>query len=470
MVKPRRNDFLIPLMMTVADYLAIVASFYCSYLIRFNEPFVAYFPVTKGVPPAHEYLLGALIVAPLWMILFNSRKIYRARRDIDLSAEFSEIVKRVTMGMLIVMSLAFFYRTFSFSRLVFVLLWSTSIPLLFLGRYFVFRYEKYLYKRGRELRNVLLVGTNKVAQSIAVQLTQRPSLGFRLVGFISDDHERIESVEVTRMGAIEDLPRLIQEHKIETLIVCMTEERNSQFSQILDLLVGTSVQILLQFEVVGIMPTRLRTYDLFGLPFLGVKDIPMTTWGRIAKRAFDVAFSLMVIVFSAPLFCLIWVLVWIESGKPVFFTQVRIGMHGEHFNLYKFRTMRKDAEKETGPTWTRKGDPRVTRIGKILRRTSLDELPQFLNVLKGEMSVVGPRPERPEFVTQFQEYVPKYLERHRLKTGLTGWAQVSGLRGEVPISERTKYDLYYIENWSFGFDLRIILKTLYTIIFGKDAY
>jgi exopolysaccharide biosynthesis polyprenyl glycosylphosphotransferase len=218
------------------------------------------------------------------------------------------------------------------------------------------------------------------------------------------------------------------------------------------------------------MPTRLRTSEMFGLPFLGVKDIPMSTWGRIAKRAFDIAFSLFIMVSMAPVFGLIYILVRLESGMPVFFRQVRIGIHDERFDLLKFRTMQADAEKETGPTWTRKGDSRVTRIGKILRRTSLDELPQFLNVLRGQMSVVGPRPERPEFVSQFEKYVPKYLERHRLKSGLTGWAQVSGLRGEVPISERTKYDLYYIENWSMAFDFRIILKTIYAIIFGKDAY
>jgi lipopolysaccharide/colanic/teichoic acid biosynthesis glycosyltransferase len=160
----------------------------------------------------------------------------------------------------------------------------------------------------------------------------------------------------------------------------------------------------------------------------------------------------------------------LESGRPIFYSQVRIGLDGRRFNLLKFRTMRNDAERETGPTWTRKGDTRVTRIGRVLRRLSIDEMPQLVNILRGEMSIVGPRPERPEFVEQFLDYVPRYGDRHRLKTGLTGWAQVNGLRGEVPIVERTKYDLYYIENWSLHLDIRIIFKTIRAILFGKDAY
>jgi exopolysaccharide biosynthesis polyprenyl glycosylphosphotransferase len=226
----------------------------------------------------------------------------------------------------------------------------------------------------------------------------------------------------------------------------------------------------LQSDMVGITSTRIRVHELFGIPFLGVKDIPMTTWSRTIKRAFDVVFSTVVLLITLPLNAIALLLILLESGRPLLYRQVRVGMDGREFDLFKFRTMAVDAEEESGPTWTRKGDQRVTRIGKFLRRFSIDELPQFFNVLRGDMSVVGPRPERPEFVAQFQQYVPKYLERHRLKTGLTGWAQVNGLRGEVPIMERTKYDLYYIENWSLRLDFRIIFKTIRAVLFGKDAY
>jgi exopolysaccharide biosynthesis polyprenyl glycosylphosphotransferase len=185
---------------------------------------------------------------------------------------------------------------------------------------------------------------------------------------------------------------------------------------------------------------------------------------------FDIVFSSMLLILFSPIVLLISLLIKLNSKGSIFYSQDRVGLDGNSFNVYKFRTMKTDAEKHTGPVWASQDDPRVTKVGKFLRRTSLDEIPQFINVLRGDMSVVGPRPERPHFVNQFKDVVPKYLDRHLLKTGITGWAQVNGLRGQAPIEERTKYDLYYIENWSLAFDIKIILKTIYSVMFGKDAY
>jgi exopolysaccharide biosynthesis polyprenyl glycosylphosphotransferase len=470
MAKPRRNDLLIPLLAVLADAAAIILSFYSSYLLRFESFITEIFPVTKGYPPLEAYLVGGLVIAPVWVLLFKRSRIYRARRDVDLSLEFFLIVRQVSFGMLLVLSLTFFYRAFSYSRLVFLFVWILAILFIFIGRILVHSYEKYLYRKGKELRNVLLVGTNRLAQDLAVRMAHHPTLGYRLQGFVTPHDERIETVSTPRLGELADIARIVEEHRIETIIVCMGPGDNDDLARLIALLEGRTVQILIQPDVMGITPLRLRIGELFGTPFLGVKDLPMTTWSRIAKRSFDIVFSLAVLLGFAPFAGVIAVLILLESGRPIFYRQVRIGLEGEEFELYKFRTMHVNAEDETGPTWTKRGDPRVTRIGRLLRRLSLDEIPQFLNVLRGEMSVVGPRPERPEFVQQFQQYVPKYLERHRLKSGLTGWAQVNGLRGEVPIAERTKYDLYYIENWSMKLDLRIIFKTLYTILFGKDAY
>jgi exopolysaccharide biosynthesis polyprenyl glycosylphosphotransferase len=196
----------------------------------------------------------------------------------------------------------------------------------------------------------------------------------------------------------------------------------------------------------------------------------MSTWNRILKRGFDVTFSLCALIIALPVMALIAVVIKLTSPGPVFYIQERIGLDGTSFPLIKFRSMRIDAEKSTGPVWNTKDDSRTTVIGRILRRTSLDELPQLFNVLSGQMSIVGPRPERPFFVEQFKSNVPKYLERHRVKTGMTGWAQVNGLRGDVPIEDRTKYDIYYVENWSLVLDIKIILKTIRAVIFARDAY
>ena len=309
-----------------------------------------------------------------------------------------------------------------------------------------------------------------VAQELAVRIALHPSLGYRLCGYLSEEAERIESVTTTRLGWLEDLAEVVERHRIECIIACFSSGENHLLSELFTRLEGRSVQILIQPDVIGITPSRLRVSEIFRTHLLAVKEIPMSNWAGIGKRVFDLLFSTTVLTLFAPFAGFIMAAIWLESRRPIFYRQIRVGLDGEEFQLLKFRTMRVDAETDTGPTWTKRGDPRVTRIGRVLRRLSLDEMPQFINVMRGEMSVVGPRPERPEFVRQFRQYVPKYLERHRLKTGLTGWAQVNGLRGEVPISERTKYDLYYIENWSLGLDVRIIIKTLYAVLFGKDAY
>jgi exopolysaccharide biosynthesis polyprenyl glycosylphosphotransferase len=223
-------------------------------------------------------------------------------------------------------------------------------------------------------------------------------------------------------------------------------------------------------DMLELMTTGVRIKELEGIPFIKIKGIPLTTWNIILKRSFDIVLSALILVICSPIFAIIALLIKLDSRDPVFFRQERVGLDGKPFHLMKFRTMRVDAEKETGPVWASKGDPRRTRVGSILRRFSLDELPQLINVLKGEMSIVGPRPERRHFVEQFTREVPRYLDRHRVKTGMTGWAQVNGLRGNAPIEERTKFDVYYVENWSIVFDLKIILKTIRAVIFGKGAY
>jgi exopolysaccharide biosynthesis polyprenyl glycosylphosphotransferase len=223
-------------------------------------------------------------------------------------------------------------------------------------------------------------------------------------------------------------------------------------------------------DLLELMTSRVRIQELYGIPFIRIKGVPMTTWNLIVKRSFDVVVSGICLILASPVLASIALLIKLDSRGPIYYSQERVGLDGRPFRLLKFRTMRVDAESGTGPVWAKKDDPRKTRIGGFLRRFSLDELPQLLNVLRGEMSIVGPRPERQHFVDQFKKEIPKYLDRHRVKTGMTGWAQVNGLRGNAPIEERTKFDVYYVENWSLVFDLKIILKTVRAVIFGTDAY
>jgi exopolysaccharide biosynthesis polyprenyl glycosylphosphotransferase len=223
-------------------------------------------------------------------------------------------------------------------------------------------------------------------------------------------------------------------------------------------------------DILELMTSQVQIKHIEGIPFLGIKSPTLSTWNFIVKRTFDLMIASLILVLASPLFILIAIFIKLDSKGPVFYVQERVGLDGEVFKVIKFRSMHTDAEQSSGPVWSQPNDPRTTRLGRFLRRFSFDELPQLLNVLKGDMSIVGPRPERPHFVEKFKKQVPRYLERHRVKTGMTGWAQVNGLRGNASIAERTKYDIYYIEHWSLVFDLKIILKTMHAVLFGNDAY
>ena len=467
-----RNDFLIPLLTVLSDIVAIEASFLVSYWVRFYSPFVKFVKVTQGYPPLDAYIYGSLFVISVWLYLFNNRKLYRPRRVTWISDEFFAIVRIVTIGMLIVMSAAFFYRAFSYSRVVFAFLWVTSIAFISFGRFLGIEYEKHRYRKSLDLQRAIIVGNNETASRIYANLLRRHELGYNVEGYFADTESTVSSALSSSryLGRPEESPAYIKRERIEHVFIALTYKEHPQLYELIEDCEGLNVEFMVVPDLLELMTSRVRIQELGGIPFLKVKEIPLTTWNRITKRAFDIVFSLVVLIITSPISVLTMILIKLDSKGKVFYVQERTGLDGKAFRLVKFRTMRSDAEVETGPVWASKDDARITGVGRVLRRLSMDELPQLFNVLRGEMSLVGPRPERPPFVKKFKSEVPKYLERHRVKAGMTGWAQVSGLRQNAPISERTKYDIYYIENWSLVFDLKIILQTMKAVVFGKDAY
>jgi Undecaprenyl-phosphate glucose phosphotransferase len=296
-----------------------------------------------------------------------------------------------------------------------------------------------------------------------------PGLGYEVMGFVDDgDQEAVMGIPV--LGRIADLPTLIDEHSIDEVIIALPESSHEEILTIISLCERGKVTIKVYPDVFQIMAAQVTIGDLGGLPLLTVRDIALRGWRLTLKRAVDLIGSAIGLVLLSPLMMLVAVLIKLGSPGPVFYTQVRMGLDARPFWVIKFRSMRTDAEAETGPIWATKDDPRRTRLGAFIRRFSIDEWPQFINVLLGEMSLVGPRPERPVFVEQFKRSIPRYMDRHREKAGLTGWAQVNGLRGDTSIAERTKYDLWYIENWSLLLDFKIILKTIFNTFTSKNAY
>lgn len=472
MHKPRNNDFLIPLLTVLADIAAIEAAFLLSYWLRFYSPLTQYFEVELGIPPLSSYLYSSLFFIPIWLLIFSSRKLYGTRRNTHLSDEVFVLIRVITLCMMVMMSATFFYREFSFSRGVFILLYLTSITTIILGRFFIMEFEKSLYRRGRELKSIVIVGNNLTAERICEHFTKHKELGYELLGYYADEivEQSLLHSMLPYLGKISQLNDDITERRIQIAMITLPHQKQNQLMELLRETEGKNIEFMMVPDLLEMMTSRVRIQEIEGIPFIKVKDIPMSTWNRILKRVFDLTLSMVVLIITSPLFFIIAILIKLTSKGPIFYSQERIGLDGVIFPLKKFRSMKIDAEVQTGPVRAKKGDNRVTLIGKILRRTSLDELPQLFNVIAGQMSLVGPRPERPFFVQQFKDKIPRYLERHRMKTGMTGWAQVNGLRGDVPIEDRTKYDIYYIENWSLVFDLKIIFKTIRAVIWGEDAY
>jgi exopolysaccharide biosynthesis polyprenyl glycosylphosphotransferase len=472
MSSQRRNDLLIPLLTIFSDIVAFASAFLLSYWMRFYSPLTQYFEVTFGIPPIETYGTAAIIFIPVFLLVFRSRRLYGARRHAHLSDEFFVLVRLITIGMMIMMSATFFYRESSFSRGVFILLWFTSILTVTIGRSFILEFEQWLYRRQKELKSIVIVGKNSTAAHIYTLFTKKLSLGYEVLGYYSDEPaDQFSPLHQCRyLGVISKLTDDISNLRIQSALVALSHNEQEKLIELLRNTEGKNIEFMMVPDMLELMTSRIRIQEIEGIPFLRLKDIPMSTWNRIMKRAFDIGVTVVGLAAALPIMIISAIAIKLTSPGPIFYIQERIGLDGISFPLIKFRSMRIDAETNSGPVRNKKDDNRATTIGKILRRTSMDELPQLFNVLLGQMSIVGPRPERPFFVEQFKNNIPKYLERHRVKTGMTGWAQVNGLRGDVPIEERTKYDIYYVENWSLVFDIKIILKTIRAVIFAKDAY
>lgn len=460
--KSQRSDFLIPLLTVAVDCLAIEWSFLLSYWLRTQSGLFGQLGfVGADAPPVSAYFLGSLFIIPVWLLLFQARRMYGARRNVPLADEFINIVKVVTLGMLVVMSAAFFYRAFSFSRIVFGLLWINAVVWISLGRVLVLAFERRLYRRGKNLQHAIIVGNNAVANEIHSKLDGHPSFGFHIRGYFADEpaSKDLALVQVPFLGSVHEAPAFVQREGIDLVFIALGAENHPKLVELITECEGLNIEFMMVPDVLELLTSQVRVKELEGVPFLKIKSIPFTVWGRIMKRTFDIVVGTVLLILLSPLWVMLLILVPLTSRGPALFKQERIGLDGRKFTMYKFRSMRQDAELHTGPTWTSKDDPRRTNLGVFMRKTSLDELPQLFNVLRGDMSLVGPRPERPYFVDQFRLLVPKYVDRHRVKTGMTGWAQVNGLRGDTSLEDRIKYDLYYIENWSLGFDVKILLRT-----------
>ena len=452
-----------------ADAVAVFAGFLVAVWLRFFSGFF----VVKSWPSDFWFMYGwhAAVSSLLFLFVFQAVKLYVRPQLGGFSGKVPRLIRALGWGMLLATATASAFRTSDpYSRGTLLIAAVTVGVLVFIERYALFRFERFLARRAPVSNRVIIVGTDAVAARLRRSLEGEPGRRARVVGFIRTDaspaHADIPQ-ELIR-GQVEDLDRVLDSHPSDQIVV--TDGRLGH-QRVIELILACE-RNLIMFNMVPdmyrIMTCEMDMEMVDDIPLMGVSRWPLDYfWNRTLKRIEDVAGALAGLVVTAPVMAVAALLVKRSSPGPVFFRQERCGEKGRTFTIYKLRTMRQDAEKETGPVWAVENDPRRTRIGAFLRRHNIDELPQLWNVLMGDMSLVGPRPERPHFVEQFKEDIARYMWRHVSKPGMTGWAQVNGLRGNTSIEERIKYDLYYLENWSVAFDFKILMRTVFV---RKNAY
>ena len=449
----------------LATYLALVLAYY----LRFT---VEVLPVTKGVPPFRPYLALFPIIALIWPVVFYFRGLLQGRPQRSRVEEAFAVVVAAVIGTLVLNAGLAFYRDFTYSRVVLGLFILLDVTLVVIGRMVFWSVMARVWASSRHRQRALVAGAGVLGRMVAEKLVKHRELGLDIVGFLDDDPGKAQTSfdGLPVLGGLDDLEQVTREHGIDLLYIALPLGAQHKTIKLLKhaeplLLAVQVVPDLLQYYAL-----RAGVEDLDGIPVINLTQIPLAGWNTLVKRVMDLAISSIALVLLAPMGALIALLVYIEDRGPVFFRQLRMGLDGEPFRIVKFRTMIPDAEAATGPRFARANDPRATRIGVWLRRTSLDELPQLVNVVRGDMSLVGPRPERPEFVARFRERYPEYMSRHRVRAGITGWAQVHDLRGQSSIRKRIAYDLYYIDNWSVGLDFKIMWLTMLRFWRQRHAY
>jgi exopolysaccharide biosynthesis polyprenyl glycosylphosphotransferase len=467
----RKINLFLAVSLVAIDGLMTALAFFLAYWLRLwiNIPSP---PV--NIQPFQNYL-GMMAIQVLTMLtVFFFSKLYHLKRGISRLDEFSTIFAASSIGN--IMSIAFTSLLFKnspleldYSRGMVVYAWLLTIVLVFLGRVLHNAIRFSLHSRGVAADRVLIVGTGEVGQIILHKIRHAPRLGYEVVGFVDGASAQKEVVDVPILGGVDDIPSIIDAYEIDEVIIGLPEASHQEILTIISRCEREKVSIKVFPDVFQIMASEVSIGELGGLPLLTIRDIALRGWKLTLKRAVDLIGSAVGLVVLSPLMMLVALLVKLDSPGPVFYPQERMGLDAKPFWMLKFRSMWEDAEAKTGPVWATKDDPRRTKIGASIRRFSIDELPQLINVLVGEMSLVGPRPERPVFVEQFRQSIPRYMDRHREKAGITGWAQVNGLRGDTSIAERTKYDLWYTENWSLLLDFKIVLRTLIRVFADRNA-
>lgn len=452
-----------------SDLLAINVAFFVWATLRENFGYPAYLPIG-------EMVFISVLIYLFWFILFLFFGLYRSWYAQSRFDEFISLFKTISIGVFLIFLLTMDVRQdidnpVRLSRVMILTYWIFLMTFVSLGRMFLRTIQRKFLERGVGLRNSIIVGNGEKAKELFEKVKDYPALGYKVLGLvplISQNNENGKS-DPSLLGNLTNLETIIRTNQIEEVLIALEDNDKNQVVRVINECNGLRVNLKIVPDLYDIVVGQARTNQIYGFPLIEIFPEIMPLWERRVKRLFDLLFSLIILVLFLPFWVLVAIAIKLDSRGPIFYGQRRVGRNGKKITVLKFRSMVQDAESMTGPVWADKDDPRITRMGRLIRKIRIDEIPQFLNVIKGDMSLVGPRPERPFFVEQLKKEIPYYSRRLRVRPGITGWAQIKHVYDSSldDVRKKIQYDLYYIENMSLRMDLKIIFNTLYTVLAGK---
>ncbi|MFR4351233.1 MAG: undecaprenyl-phosphate glucose phosphotransferase [Roseburia sp.] len=456
------------------DAMVIVASYVFAWWLKFFSGILDH---EVGVLPFGFYMKALILIVPGYVLLYYAFNLYTAKRVQGRRLELSNIVMANTVGLLLSFTVLFLLQSYddrfqNFSREMYLYFYGVNIAVEESVRLLIRRFLRNIRKNGYNLKHIVLVGYSRAAEQYIDRIQQNPQWGYNIRGVLDDNIARGTAYKGVRViGSIGNLNYILPQNSLDEIAITLGLEEYYKLEKIVAECEKSGVHTKFIPDYGNIIPTKPYTEDLLGLPVINIRYVPLSnTFYMLTKRCMDIVGSIVCIIVFSPLMLGTALLVKATSKGPLIFRQERVGLHNKAFWMYKFRTMYVQTEEEEQKGWTKKNDPRVTSVGRFLRKTSLDEFPQLFNVLKGDMSLVGPRPERPQYVERFREEIPRYMIKHQVRPGMTGWAQVCGYRGDTSIRKRIEHDLYYIENWTLGLDIKILFLTVFRGFINKNAY
>lgn len=451
------------------DTIVLVLSYFLAWLIRFVGPMAATAVRTRSF---QQYMMMLILIIPVYLLLYQAFTLYTPMRMQGRRLVLANIIKANSLGLLILMFTFYMIDEGDYSRSTYIMFYVINIILQWCVRMLIFTLLRDMREKGLNQKQMICVGYSRAAEEYIDRVLANPQWGYVIRGILDDNVAAgTEYKGIKVLGRIANLNIILPENRLDEIAITLGLSEYYRLEEIVALCEKSGVHTKFIPDYNKIIPTKPYTEDILGLPVINIRYVPLNnTFNALVKRAMDIAGSIVGIIVTSPLMLLMCLIIKLTSPGPLIYKQERVGLHNRTFWMYKFRSMEVQPEAEEKKAWTVKNDPRVTPIGKFMRHTSIDELPQLFNILKGNMSLVGPRPERPFFVEKFREEIPRYMVKHQVRPGLTGWAQVNGYRGDTSIRKRIECDLYYIENWSIGLDIKIIFLTFFKGFINKNAY